>query len=252
MEAGIISARRVEMAGERQFVLRLAGNAPLARHQFAMLAHRQARPRLLRRRGDRRQLAETEAAEGGELFLRCAGPIEIGEPVLEFCSKHDRAVGDRVGATGDAAVDLASGDLGAEAERRLQARAAGDLQIGPGSPGREAGVERRFTGHVEVAAVRNHRPAHDLAHCLALEAVFVGEAAEYCGEHREVRLLGKAGVGPRERNAGRSDDGDLSQFRHLRPSLLCALAWGRRGTAQNRSRGSPRYRRDPHWRRRPR
>ena len=182
-----------------------------------MLAHREAGARLLGRGRDGRQLAERKALERLEPLAAGAGAAQVDHAVLELVAEDDGAVADGVGAAGDAGLEFAGRDLGAERQRGLQRGAAGDLDVGAGRVGRKARIEQRLAGEVEVAAVRDHRAGHDFADALALEVELVGEAAERGRQHREVALVGVAGMAAAEGDAGRADDRDFPEFGHGAP-----------------------------------
>src|SRR3546814_5849750 len=65
-------------------------------------------------------------------------------------------VGGGVGAAGDAGVDLPEGDLVRDLDGRLQAGAAGLLDVGRGRLRRQFGTEHRLAGQVEVTGVLEH------------------------------------------------------------------------------------------------
>ena len=98
-------------------------------------------------------------------FSRLASSRTLAQVLVEA----DRRVGGGVGAAGDAGVDLAEGDLVGDEDRRLQAGAAGLLDVVGGRLGREPGAEHALAGEVAVARVLEHGAAGDLAEPLALE-----------------------------------------------------------------------------------
>src|SRR5690606_40343743 len=111
-----------------------------------------------------------------------------------------------VDAAGDGRVDLAERDLVGRVHDRLQAGAAGHLDVGGGRGRRELAAQHDLTGQVEVARVLQHGTGGDLTELLALQRVPAHQAVHGCGEHVLVGGVGVGAVRPRERDAVRSDD----------------------------------------------
>ena len=141
---------------------------------------------------------------------RRALAVGVEQDLAQILVEGDRRVGGGVGAAGDAGVDLAEGDLVGDEDRRLEAGAAGLLDVVGGRLGREPGAEHALAGQVAVARVLEHGAAGDLAEPLALEAEAVDQAVEGGGEHVLVGGVRVDGVGAREGDAVAADDGDAA------------------------------------------
>ncbi len=173
-----------------------------------MLAHREAGARLLVAGDAGDDVAGAEA--GQRLQLAGGGALAVGveEGRAELLVQLDRRVGGGVGAAGDADVDLPEGDLVGDQDRRLEAGAAGLLDVVGGGLGGEAGGEDALAGQVAVVGVLQDGAAGDLAERLALEAEAVDQPVERGGEHVLVGRVRVLGVGAREGDPVAADDGD--------------------------------------------
>ena len=109
-------------------------------------------------------------------------------------------------------VDLAEGDLVGDQDRRLQAGAAGLLDVVGGGLRGEPGAEHALAGEVAVAGVLEDGAAGDLAERLALQAEAVDEAVERGSEHVLVGGVRVDAVGAREGDAVAAEDGDPAGF----------------------------------------
>ena len=140
------------MAFERQRILRLAADAPLARHQLGVLAHRVAGTRLaIARQRRAKQHAHSHARERGQALPGAARAAGVKQDAAHFFIEADGRVGGRVNTTGNAALDLAQRDLVGHDDRRLQPRTAGLLQIEGRRFARQRGREHALAHQVEVA-----------------------------------------------------------------------------------------------------
>ena len=101
----------------------------------------------------------------------------------------------------DPCVDLPERDLVGDQHHRLQARAAGLLDVVGGRLGRQARAEHRFAREVAVARVLEHRPRGHLSEHLALQAEAVDQPVERRGQHVVVGGVRVGGVRPREGDA---------------------------------------------------
>ena len=120
----------------------------------------------------------------------------------------------RVGAAGDAGLDLAEGDLVGHQDGRLEAGAAGLLHVvGRGRAAEQAGPEHRLAGEVEVAAVLEHGAGGHLAHPLTRQAEPGDQALERGGQHVLVGGPRVGAVGAGERDAVAADDGGAAGLR---------------------------------------
>ena len=111
-----------------------------------------------------------------------------------------------VDAAGGARLVLAERDAVGHGDGRLQAGAAGLLQVVGGRVRRQRAAEHALAHQVEVAAVLEHRAADDGAEALALEVEAVDEAAERGGEHVLVGRVGVGAVGAGEGNPVAAED----------------------------------------------
>ncbi len=203
----------VALVGE--LVLLLAGDAPILGHQLRVLAHGQARARLARGGRQRRQLGQRQALEGAEPHAEGLGVLRLDEALGKLLLEDDGRIRRGVGADGDAALDLARGDLGGDGAGRLQARAAGLLHGHAGRGGREPRIEHGLARKVPVARVGDDGAARHLVDVQAGEVVLLHETVEGRRHHVEVRLVGVERVGPAEGNADGADHGGLAQARLL-------------------------------------
>src|SRR4029079_2347663 len=168
--AAVVGGGEVLVALHRELVLLLAADLPFGPHVRAVLTHGEAGPRLLVAwdRGD-----DVAGADLGQLLQLADGralAVGLEQGLAQVLVEGDRRVGGGVGAAGDAGVDLAEGDLVGDEDRRLQAGAAGLLDVVGGGLGGEAGAEHALPGEVAVARVLQHGAAGHLADLLALQA----------------------------------------------------------------------------------
>ena len=132
--------------------------------------------------------SEVDGAAGGKL---CRGKaFEDRELLAEaFCARaapgaeqapleYDRRIARGIGAKRNAAVDLTGGDLGAKAERALQARAASLHHGDAGRGWRERAADHRFARKVPVLGVGDHGAADDLIDMRAMQREPVDQSAE--------------------------------------------------------------------------
>ena len=231
-----------------------------------MLAHAEAGARL---RGGWRlggKLRRGKAFEDRELLAEAFRPRELHQALGEAPLEHDRRIARGIGAERNAAVDLTGGDLGAKAERALQARAAGLHHGDAGRGWAERAADHRFARKVPVLGVGDHGAADDLIDMRAMQREPVDQSAERSGQHVEI---GQFGVGRMRAAKGDSHPAKHRDTPHLLflhdglkfPSPLTPLArWrrplgcggnasARRGRAQSRCRRSRRHRRDRRWQR---
>src|SRR6478735_3755452 len=208
VEALLVGAREVVVGAGGQLVLRLAGDSPLQRRERGVLAHRELRAGLAVLRDVEADVAGADRAERPEPARGVLGGVDLHQLAAQLVADRDRRVGGGVGAAGDARVDDPERDLVGHLDRRLQAGAAGLLDVGGGGLGGEPGAEHALAGEVEVARVLEHRAGHDLAEPLAAQLEPVDEAVDGSGQHLLVGDAGVDGVGPGERDAVAADDGD--------------------------------------------
>ncbi len=168
----VVGGGEVLVAGRRELVLGIAGDAPLAGHDRRVLAHREAGPRL----GVAGDLGDelpgpqpASSARSRSTFERAA--LSSRQDRAEVVVDRDRRVRGGVDAAGDAAVDLAEGDLVGDEDRRLETGAAGLADVVGRRLGREPRAEQRLAGQVEVAGVLEDGATGDLAEPLAGDAV---------------------------------------------------------------------------------
>ena len=169
-EPGVVRRGEVLVGGRGQRVLVGPRDLPLQRRQRGVLPHRQTRPRLGVLRDRQPDVPGPDLRQGGQLAHGVAGGVDLHQLLAQLVADGDGSVGGRVGAAGDADVDLAERDLVGDLDGRLEAGAAGLLDVGGGRLGREPGAEHALAGEVEVAGVLEHRTGHDLAQSLTLES----------------------------------------------------------------------------------
>ncbi len=209
-EAALVGGGELVVALHRELVLLLAADFPLRGHQRAVLAHREAGARLLVAR-DRRD--DVAGAQPGQLLQPPGGrllAVGVEQHLAQALVEADRRVGGRVGATGDARVDLPEGDLVGDEDRRLEPGAAGLLHVVGGRLGGEPGAEHALAGQVAVARVLEHGAAGDLADRLAAERVALDQPVERRRQHVLVGGARVDRVGAREGNPVAADDGDTT------------------------------------------
>ena len=224
-EAAVVGGGEVLVALDRELVLLLAADLPFGRHDRAVLAHREAGARLLVA-GDRRD--DVAGADLGQLLQFADGralAVGLEQRLAQALVEGDRRVGGGVGAAGDAGVDLAEGDLVGDEDRRLQAGAAGLLDVVGGGLGGEAGAEHALAGQVAVARVLEDGAAGDLAERLALQAVAVDQPVERRGQHVLVAGVRVDAVGAGEGDPVAADDGDFAGFGVHLGRVLLGVSW---------------------------
>ena len=104
-------------------------------------------------------------------------------------------------------VVLAERDAVGDGDGRLQAGAAGLLQVVGRGVRRQRAAEHALAHQVEVAAVLEHRAADDGAEPLARQVEPVDESAERGGEHVLVGRVGVGAVGAGEGDPVSAEDG---------------------------------------------
>ena len=189
------------VARGRELVLSLPRDPPLGRGQGHVLPHREAGAGLdvLRDRWD--ELRGTDARERLESLRRAPGPVGREQPSAQPLADRDGRVARAVDPACDGGADLSEGDLVRHEDRRLEARAAGLLDV----IGRRRRVQPRaehgLAGEVEVRAVLEDGPGHDLSDALSCEAEAGDEPVERRRQHVLVRGHGVRTVGPGEGDA---------------------------------------------------
>ena len=212
LEAAVVRRRQVVVRGHGQLVLRLASDLPLEGGQGSVLAHRELGAGLTVLRDRRHDVAGADLGQGREALAVGLRPVDLEQDLAQALAHGDRGVGGGVRPSGDADVDLAERDLVADHDGRLQAGAAGLLDVGRRGLGRELGAEHRLAGQVEVTAVLEHRTGDDLAEALALEPEPGDEPVDGCGEHLLVGGRGVDGVGAGEWDPVAAEDGDATSL----------------------------------------
>ncbi len=107
-------------------------------------------------------------------------------------------------------VDLAKRDLVGDQDRRLEARAAGALEVEPGGVRIESARQDAFTREVEIPRMPDRRACDDVAEAGTCEVEFRHERAQRRGQHVLVADRGVGAVRPCKRDALAADDGDAS------------------------------------------
>ena len=225
------------MALDRELVLLGAADLPFLGHDRAVLAHREAGARLLVAGDLGDDVAGADLGQRPQFAHRRALAVGLQQGLAQPLVEGDRRVGGGVGAAGDAGVDLAEGDLVGDQDRRLQAGAAGLLDVVGGGLGGEAGAEHALAGQVAVARVLEDGAAGDLAERLALEAVAVDQAVEGGGQHVLVARVRVDAVGAREGDPVAADDGDLAGLGFIWGRVLLGVSW-KLGAERSRRPGS--------------
>ncbi len=218
-EATVVRRRHLLVRRGGQLVLRLAGDPPLQRGEGGVLAHRQPGAGLAVLRDLQADVAGADLAQRGQLAHGVPSAVDPHQLLAEPVADRDRSVRGGVGATGDADVDLAQGDLVRDLDRGLEPGAARLLDVGGRGLGRELRAEHRLARQVEVAGVLEHRAGDHLAEALALEAVAGHEPVDGGGQHLLVGDVGVDGVGPGERDAVATEHGDATG-RGVHPPIL--------------------------------
>ncbi len=235
LETLVVGAGEVVVGARGELVLRLAADPPLQRGEGGVLPHRQPRARLAVLRDVEADVTRTDGAERHEPAGRVLGGVDLHQLLAELVTDRHRRVGGGVGASCDARVDDAQGDLVRHLDRRLEAGATGLLDVRGRGLGREPGAQHRLAREVEVARVLQHRTRDDLAEALALQPEAGDQAVDGRGEHLLVGDAGVDRVGPGERDAVAADHGDRASG-VLHVHILAGEhpdANGVRGTSRN-------------------
>src|SRR5207248_2973517 len=202
------------MTGQRELVLLLAADAPLARGDGGVLTHRHAGARLGVSGGFRDELGGPQFAQQRESLWHALGPVDLKQDATEVLVDGDRRVAGGVDAGGDAILDLAERDLVRDVDGGFEPGAAGLLDVIRRRPRREACAQHRLPGEVEVTTVLEHRAGRDLAEPGVLQAKPSDEAVQRCRQHVLVGGPGVRPVGAGERNAVAAQDGGAAEVIH--------------------------------------
>ena len=222
-EPGVVRRGEVLVRRGGELVLLLAPDLPLQRGQRGVVAHRQAGARLAVLRDRRDDVARPDLRQRGEPALEVLGAVQLEQDLAEVLADRDRGVRGRVGAAGDADVDLPERDLVRDLDRGLQAGAAGLLDVGGRRLRGELRAEDGLAGQVEVAGVLEHGAGDDLTDALALEAEPGDQAVDGGGQHLLVGRRRVDGVRAGERDPVAAQDGDATSLRFHAP-ILAATA----------------------------
>ena len=214
-EPGVVRRREVLVRRRGQRVLLLAADLPLQSGQGGVLAHRQAGARLGVLRDRQPDVARPDLRQGRHLAHRVAGRVDLHQLLAELVADRDRRVGGGVRPSREADLDLPERDLVGHLDRRLEAGAAGLLDVGRRRLGRELGAQHALPSQVEVPGVLQHRPRDDLTEPLALQPEPDGETVDRGGEHVLVGRVGVDAVGAGERDAVAAQDGHTTGRGHL-------------------------------------
>ena len=206
-EASLVGGSEVVVAGRGELVLRPAGDGPLARGLRHVLAHRQPCARLGVLRDRRHEVPRAETAQRSQSLPCRPGPVEGQQRLPQALAHGDRRVGGGVGASRDAGLDLAQGDLVGHEDGGLETGAAGLLHVEGGRGRGEARAQHRLPGEVVVAAVLEDGAGHDLPDPLAGQAVAGDQPLERRGQHLLVARAGIGAVGAGEGDPVATDDG---------------------------------------------
>src|SRR5690606_15736635 len=135
VEAFLPCRGRFHVAFVGETVLLLAGDAPPLGHELRALSHRQAGAWLDHARPPWLEVTLPQTEPGLHSVAERAAAIAFQQKRLVGLRIDDRRIADGVDASGDASVDLAERDLVADQDGRLEARAAGALDVEPGRLG---------------------------------------------------------------------------------------------------------------------
>jgi hypothetical protein len=188
------------VASDRELVLLVAADLPLAGREGRVLAHGQPGARLGVAGGLRHDLRRPQAAGEADPLACTPRPPHAQEDPAQVVVHGDRGVADRVDTSGDPALDLAGRNPARDPDGGLQPRRTSLLQVLRRRPRRQAASEHALAGQVEVAGVLQDRSGDDLPDGLALEAEAGDEPVECRGQHVLV-----AGPGVRAVRAGEGD-----------------------------------------------
>ncbi|MNX98264.1 hypothetical protein D3C86_1306650 [compost metagenome] len=209
-----VGRRQFLMALKRQLILCLARDVPGLGHQLAMLAHGQPGTRLAVAREFGDQMFGTQLQEGFQFVAGGFRAVGLQEDFAQAFADTDRRIRGGVHATGDAAVDLAQGNLVRHQQRRLQPGAARLLDVIGRSGGRQSRPQYALAREVHVPRQLEHRPGDHFADALAVQVVTFDQAFEGGGEHHLVTGRGVGAVGAGEGNPVTADDRDAAQLGH--------------------------------------
>ncbi len=215
------------MAGKRQLVLVLALHVPFLGRQFTALAHRQAGPRF----GHPGELGFEEARPKAEQRPDAIHEGMCGVHVEQHAAIRirvdDRRIADRVGAAGDAGLDLAKGDLVRDLDGGFDAGAAGALQVVGRGPNRKPRFDDALACEIPVTGVLDDGAEGDFPECLSLEVQLVDETVECTGHQVLVGQSAVHRVRATKRNACPayySDSNGVSVMQHALISFLSRRA----------------------------
>src|SRR6202008_484433 len=142
-----------EMTVVGELILLFARDVPLLCHELGALPHRQPGARL-DDRGQHRLEGLRAQAEPWRDALPGGAPAIAGEQqLLVRAWVDDRRIADRVGAAGNAGLDLTERDLVADVDGRLETRTAGALHVETGRVRIESAGEHAFAHQIVVARV---------------------------------------------------------------------------------------------------
>ena len=148
--------------------------------------------------------------------------VGLEQRLAQLLVERDRRVRGRVGAAGDARVDLPERDLVGDEHRRLQARAARLLHV----VGGRLGGERRVPSTLSRVRSRSREclstaPPDDLAEALLLQAEAVDQPVERGRQHVLVGGVRVGAVRAREGNPVAADHGHPAwRVDHLPPPFV--------------------------------
>ena len=212
------------MALQRQLVLRLAGNTPGLRHQFAVLAHRQTGAGFAIARQFRLEVMQAQLRQRLEFVGRCLAAIDLQQDLPQVFVDADGRVGGGIDATGNAALNLTEGDLVRHQQRRFETGAAGLLNVVGRRLWRQPRTEHAFTGEVEITGVLEHRAGGYFAHAQAVQVEALDQTFQRSGQHFLIAGGGIRAVGACERNAIAADNGHASCLNHRNlPALNASI-----------------------------
>ena len=198
----------VPVRGERDPVLLVAGDAVLLRHLLGGLAHREARRGLGHGRPLRHQVPRAERRQDREPRPHRPRALALDERPRQPAAQRDRDVRQRLGATGDAGVEVPQANLGRDVRDRLAGGRAGAVHRVRRDFLRQAGPEPHLTGEVRSLHRGHHLSHHDGAdrgrvHLGPLQQLPDAGLAQLDGAQ-----VPKRGPGASEGRAASGDDGD--------------------------------------------
>jgi hypothetical protein len=143
---------------------------------------------------------------------QCPAAITLQQALLKAPGIDHRRITDRVDSRGNRTIDLAEGNLVAEQDRRLQAGAAGALQIEPRRFRGKTRAERRFPRQIPLARVFHDRARRHVVQTLALQPVTLDHAAQRGGQHLLIAHVPVGTVAARKWNAHPAHNRDASRI----------------------------------------